>query len=391
MKIGIDGRVLARYKHSGVEEYTENLLRELVTLAPHHEFRILLNDARARHPLFTYLRSFPHVRIAEYRIPERLLDITLAVTDSPKLDRLIGGVDVFFEPNLNFVALSPAVPLVTVVHDISFDLFPEFLTMKKRLWHWGLDPRRLFRRATRIVSVSRSTRDDLVRFAGVPKEKIVIIYPGIDQSVSRPSDTVWEGLKDRYRLPERYRLFLGTREPRKNLATLLTAYQRCDVDIPLVIAGERGWLERDLGETLKGGTVPPLRRDSPSSARMVIRIGSVAGEERAVLIQHAAVLVTASWYEGFGLPVAEAMLARVPVVVSHTGSLPEVAGDSALLIDPRKPALLGAAINELLHGGRLRERLIAKGRENTQRFNWQRSAKEVLRVMEEVVGESRYS
>ncbi|OGI22491.1 MAG: hypothetical protein A2808_03255 [Candidatus Moranbacteria bacterium RIFCSPHIGHO2_01_FULL_55_24] len=381
MRIGIDVRCLTEGRRTGVEEYTEKLLRELFSLDQENEYVLFLNSWHETAGDFAWLEAFPRVTLCRFRYPNKLLNLCLWYLGRPYLDRLLGGVDVFFVPNQNFVRVSPGVPLVVTAHDLSFELFPETFSWKQRLWHFLVNFRGLARRAARIIAVSQSTAGDLQEYYGVPEEKITVVLSGKDetcQPMDRNSLTLLD-VQKRYRLPYRFILSFGTFEPRKNTLMLVEAFEELRrsggeaAKYDLVLAGSPGWGSEGLYARIEAS---PFREN--------IRVlGFVPDEDKAALYNLASLFVYPSLYEGFGFPPLEAMASGVPVIASHASSIPEIVSDAALLVDPYQPNELLLALQAVLTDRELSERLKARGLARAARFSWKRSAEETLRVLTE--------
>lgn len=348
MKIGIDIRALAAGKHSGVEEYIRGLLSELFRSHPEHEFVLFFNAWGEVTPDLSFATGFPHVTIKRFRIPNKLLNFSLWYLRYPKLDRLLGGVDVFFMPNMNFAAVSRDVKLIVTVHDLSFEWFPETFSWKQRLWHYAVNLRGLLRRADQVIAVSQSTADDVITHYRIPKTKVQVILSGIDerfQPLDRNSLSLLE-VQKKYQLSYRFILSLGTLEPRKNLISLLRAYEAFHqgavgelVKYDLVIAGTPGWKCQEFLEAVRHS---PVRHH-------IHLLGFVDEHDKPALYNLASVFVYPSFYEGFGFPPLEAIACGTPVVASHSASLPEVIGEAGILIDPYRPDEIREAMTQILN------------------------------------------
>jgi glycosyltransferase involved in cell wall biosynthesis len=228
-------------------------------------------------------------------------------------------------------------------------------------------------RATHIIAVSEQTRRDIVSAYGVPAEKITVIYEAADTRFRIQPPEVVASARARYLLPERYLLFVGTVEPRKNLVRLLTAFERLHAEgltDALVIVGRRGWLTGDFDATLERSPARPA----------VLFPGFVPDDDLPAVYAGAQALVMPSLYEGFGLPVLEAMACATPVACSHNSSLPEVAGDAALLFDPFDVDSISDALRRILHDPDLQAHLRDAGLLQASHFSWERAAQETLAV-----------
>jgi glycosyltransferase involved in cell wall biosynthesis len=292
----------------------------------------------------------------------------------PALPRRVGALDVLHTPSP--VAIPPPGPrqtLVVTVHDLAFRLFPAMYPPRWRaLYRAGL--RRAARRAEAVIAVSRHTATDLVRLTRVPPERVHVV----PAAVSVPEgDLDPEPVLRRLRIPRPYLLFAGTLEPRKNLVRLVRAYRRAALRIPhaLVITGPLGWRVQRLHRELA----------VPGRGRVVVT-GRVAAADLDALFRGADGFCYPSLYEGFGMPVLEAMARGIPVITSTASSLPEVAGDAAVLVDPRSVRDLSDAIETLVSDREEAGRLAAMGRSRAAGFTWDRTARLTLDVYEKARG-----
>jgi alpha-1,3-rhamnosyl/mannosyltransferase len=230
------------------------------------------------------------------------------------------------------------------------------------------------RRAHRIVAVSESTRQDAIRLLGVPPAKIVAIHSGVADAFFHVSPQAVEQVRARYRLKPHFVLSIGTVEPRKNLDALVSAFRALPAamqdEFELVLAGPMGWASRSTVERISG----------------VRYLGYVPERDIAALTAAATVFAYPSLYEGFGFPVAQAMAAGVPVITSNVSALPEIAGDAALLVDPRSQAELRDALQRLLLYPNIRQGMSARGRERAEHFRWDTCAAKSWQFFREVLG-----
>ena len=223
-----------------------------------------------------------------------------------------------------------------------------------------------------MIAISQATKDDLVAHYGVPKEKIPVVYHGVEPRFRPTPDPA---VPARYGLPSRYFLYLGTLQPRKNLERLLQAYAQLSGDVPaLVLAGAKGWYFERIAAAIA----------ALGLGERVFLPGYVPDEDVPALLTGALALVFPSLYEGFGLPVLEAMACGTPVVTANTSSLPEVVGEAGLLVDPLRVDEIAAAMQRLLADEALRAELSRRGLERAGLFSWDRCARETLAVLEGV-------
>jgi glycosyltransferase involved in cell wall biosynthesis len=269
---------------------------------------------------------------------------------------------------------------VLTIHDLIFLLFPEYhLPLNK--WFLNSFVPLFIRRADAIIAVSKCTKGDLIRYYSVPSEKIKVIYEGVDarfQPVTEPDALA--RVRAIYGLPERFILYVGTIEPRKNLSTLLEAYKLLreeGLEHRLVIVGRKGWLYKGFFQRLR-----ELGLEGE-----VIFPGFVPDGDLPALYSAADLFVFPSLYEGFGLPVLEAMACGTPVIASNSSSLPEVIEDAGIMVDPLDVGALLRAIELILRDERMRREMRARGLEQAAKFSWERAARETLEVYRSVVWE----
>lgn len=267
---------------------------------------------------------------------------------------------------------------VAVVHDLEFLRYPETYTPFNRLL-LRFFTRRAVRDASRLIVVSQYTKDDVVRVYGRRPEDMTVVHHGVDhERFGHGASAMGHGqaVRKRYRLPERFVLFVGALQPRKNVSGLLDVFERLPVlgvpGVGLVLVSGGGWKEGAL-----------LRRIKTSPRREHIRLlRRISSDDLPLLYRAAALFVLPSFSEGFGMPVLEAMASGVPVVTANTSSLPEVAGGAALLVDPNDPAAIAETIGRVLRDDGLRSDLVRKGRERAQHFTWDRTAEQTADVIE---------
>ncbi len=371
MHIAIDVRSLMEGRHSGVEEYTTRIIDAMSHASPQHNYHVFYNAAKE-----VALPAFrENVSVSAFRYPNKLFNASQLLMRRPRWDTLLPiPMDVFFIPNPRLVPLSPSVPMVSVAHDISFERFPEFLTLKRRLWHMAMQPKALMQKSHHVIAVSEHTKNDLIETYAIPREKISVVYPGVpaDNAVSSPLDV--QRIKYAYKLPERFILFFGALEPRKNIPSIIAAFSAIADRVPqhLVLAGEEGWKAHEIQAAIT----------SSLYKHKIHCIGFVKEEDKHALYAAADLFVYPSFYEGFGFPPLEALLAGTPAVVSFNASLPEVVGDFATLVDPYNTSQLALVLAELLQSP---QRVPASVRiQIRERFSWTRVAQQTVKIFESV-------
>jgi glycosyltransferase involved in cell wall biosynthesis len=380
MKIGVDIRCFVGGRMTGVESYARNILERMIQDTPEHNFILFYNAFSQKTFDISWATQYKNVRLCRKRFPNKILNFCLWYFKRPYLDRLIGGVDVFFAPNLGFISVSPKCRLMLTAHDLSYEIFPQMFSFKRRLWHLFVGPRRLLKRANAIIAISQSTREDLISYYKIKESKIHVIYSGVSdvfQPMNRNSLALLD-VQKRYALPYRFFLFVGTFEPRKNIKTLVEGYnafreRNQDIKHPpaLVIAGASGWKEKKAHRVI----------DQSPYKNEIIQIGFVSEEDKICLYNLALAFVYPSLYEGFGFPVVEAMRCGVPTIVAHTSSLVEVGGENVLYIDPFRPEDLAYALEEMAKDIRLQEMYRKKSLFGGGQFTWRKCSKETKEIL----------
>lgn len=405
MRILVDVRHLSDAQKTGVGEYTSELLRALFALGTEDEYE-LVSTGMTRHlepsngkMLFSLGKPANfHYSVPErthLRLPNKLLKLTTLAARWPRLDRLAKTKpDLVWLPNLNFTTISPGVPYALTIHDLSWKIFPEFFSWKMRLWHALSRPDELVQNAAAIIVPSTSTKEDVVRFFGKDAAKVHVVPHGINPAFSPTFTAQDHGVRSRHKLPKRFVLFVGTLEPRKNVVALIDAvdaYRReTGDDLHLVLAGGWGWKSGAIRKATrpKGIRHKDFNAWNPLSLKpnglkppsWVHVLGYVPAADRPALYRAATAFAWPSAYEGFGLPVLEAMASGIPVITSHTSSLPELTNGAAILVNPFRTKEIAMALRELMSSEALRERLRREGLERAPEFSWEKAARETQHV-----------
>lgn len=383
MKIGIDIRCLSEGRRTGVEEYSLNLLEKILKEDSDNKYVLFLNSWKKPKLEIDFLKNYKNVELKISRFPNKILNFFLWYFDWPKLDKLIGGVDVFFMPNLNFVALSPKVKLILTVHDLSFEYYPETFSWKRRLWHIFINPQKIIRRADKVLAVSDSTRNDLIGFYKINPAKVETVYNGVGEVFGRidRNDPRLLKIKEKYALPFNFILFLGTFEPRKNIGGIVKAYERMRQEggnqlekYKLVIAGSEGWKSAKLKREIR----------KSSLAKDIYQIKFIDEEDKVFVYNLAALFVYPSFFEGFGLPPLEAIKCGVPVIVSDNSSMVETVGEAGILTDAFSADEIALAMKEFLIDKDLKKEFYPAGIRQAQKFTWTKAAKKFLEIVKKI-------
>jgi glycosyltransferase involved in cell wall biosynthesis len=355
------------YRSAGIHSYISQTLRHLPELvaqaiAPAVQFTLF-----AAHPPLGLDRSI-NVQVPCWntdRPAQRILWEQLVL---PVVARHVKA-DVLHATAFVAPIVHPA-PTVITIYDLSFALFPQFFRGFNQTY-LRLGTRLSARRAQRLIAISDCTRRDVHRLYNVPLDRIDVAYPGVDETLRPPPPDRVKDFRFAKNLPEKYLLFLGTLEPRKNLIMLVRAFTQLKQACPeamLVLAGGVGWLADDVFAAI----------DTSGVKESIMLPGYVAAEDKALWYAAATAFVYPSIYEGFGLPPLEAMACGTPVIVSNAASLPEVVGHDGLLIAPEDVNSWAAALTRVWNDAAYRAELADRGRRQAARFTWLGTARQTL-------------
>lgn len=362
LRIAVNTRFLLKDKLEGIGTFQHETLQRLVCNHPEHEF-IFIFDRRfsdeyiyapnvkpvvafpqARHPYLYYVYF-------QYSIP-RLLKKHKA--------------DLFFSPD-GYLSLRTNVPQVQVLHDLAFEHYPEDIS-KSGAWYYTKFFPQFAMRAKRIITISEYTKKDIVELYSIPSEKIDLVYPGAAPSFKPVSEEIKQFTRRRFTKDHAYFLYVGAIQPRKNIGNLLKAFdafrKSYGSGIKLVIVGRKAWKTQELEaifEEMK------FKED-------VVFTGRLSNEDLGNVMGSALALTYVSYFEGFGIPILEAMHAGIPVICSGVTSMPEVAGDAALLVNPFSVESIKDAMIQMARDEKLRAGLISKGAVQKTKFSWEKTA-----------------
>ncbi len=375
MHITID-YTAALKQSGGIGRYTRGLITTLADLKTPYQYRLMATpDA----PTAAWLPR-PNFEMRLYPLPERWMTIGWHRLNLPlPVEWLSGPTDLFHSPNFILPPTRHAQTLLTV-HDLSFIQHPQGAVPKLRRWLKRVVPRSL-RRADHILADSYSTQRDLVDLFNVPSEQISVVGAGVEARFHPITEqAMLDGVRTRYQLPEPFILSVGTLEPRKNFTGLIRAFEQSPVREThhLVIAGGKGWLYDDIFKAAA---------ESPVADRVHL-IGFVADEDLPTLYTLADIFAYPSHYEGFGIPIIEAMACGTPVLCADNSSLPEVAGQAAYLVSATDTIAIAEGLHSLAIDIARRTILIDRGFLQAQRFSWQIAAERLLQVYNMMLAKS---
>jgi glycosyltransferase involved in cell wall biosynthesis len=373
MKVALQIDQLFLNAPGGIGTYIRNLVPALANRDPSVEMTLFHSRFDSPDPPEPWIREHPTHQL---RGRMRSLYLRWNVVGRPPLPAPLAGADIVHVTNHAGVAPAGARQrLVVTVHDLAFDVLPGAFPPRWRVvYRLGL--RAAVRRADAIVTPSRTTAEDLLSRTAVDPSKLHVVPLAASLPAGKlDADDVLARLKIR----GPYVLFVGTLEPRKNLVRLVRAYRRVAAEgFPhaLVLAGPLGWHHESL-----------MRELALQGPGEIVMTGEISADELDAVYRAADVFAYPSLYEGFGLPVLEALVRGIPTVASNTSAVPEVSGDAALGVDPRSVRSIAQAISSLVSDVGLADRMAARARAQAQRFSWDETARLTLQVYEHVLGE----
>lgn len=372
MRIAINCHSFLKKNYTGIGRYTYNLLKSLSSLDRQNQYFLYVKRG-----FFELNKRIPDFAVKNFKIKMDYFK------EGP--ERVLGAIDIYHSPCPDFFKFQNGAKVIVTVHDVIFKAYPHGHTQS------ALETTRkqfdqFLAKAAKIICCSKSTIEDLQKFYDVPRERTALIYQGVDKNIFYQLRSE-ERLKAKRRiqelgLKERFLLFVGTIEPRKNLGNVLQAFEQLKNKKrfagQLVVAGMRGWLMENLEEMI--GQLK-FKED-------VIFLGYLADEDLNYLYNLAEIFVFPSLYEGFGYPILEAFSCAAAVVTSNVSSCPEIAADAALTVDPQNPGAIAAAVVRILEDQSFRKTLQEKALKRSQDFSFEKTARETLKVYEEVYNAS---
>lgn len=374
MRIAVNTRFLLKGQLEGIGWYTYEIVKRMVEAHPEDTFYFFFD--RPYDPAFIFGENVvPMVLPPPARHPV-LWWLWFEVAIPRALRKL--KPDVFFSPD-TYLSLRAKTPTVLTVHDIAYAHYPEQIPKLARQYYAHFIPKYV-QQAKRVITVSNFVREDVLRHIPTDPAKIQAVHNAC-RAVFKPlSDTEVRQIRDQYTAGEPYFVYVGAMHPRKNVHRLIQAFdafkQQSTAPHKLVLAGRFAWQSGPIRSAYEAA----VYKDD------IVLTGYLEQTQLPRVVGAASALVYLSVFEGFGLPLVEAMACDVPVLTSNVTSLPEVAGEAALLVDPHKVEEIRSAMQQLAEDAVLRERLIQAGRRRRQDFSWDRAAEAVYKVLREVAG-----
>lgn len=358
MRIAVNTRCLLKGKLEGIGWFTYQTVERIVKAHPEHEFFFFFD--RPYDPSFVFAPNVTPVVVH----PQARHAVLFAIWFDYRLPYMFRkyNIDLFLSTD-GQMSLNTNVPTCLVIHDLAFEHYPEHFKLSHKLYWRRYTP--LFaKKATRIATVSTFSKEDISKTYGVPAGNIDVVYNGAHDEYRPLGHSERDKVKDKYADGCEYFVFAGALHPRKNIVNLLKAFilfkKRQHTNMKLVIAGRMAWKYDEI-EQMK--TEMQFKDD-------VKWVGYLNVDQLSKVIGGAYALVYASIFEGFGIPILEALQCDVPAIVSNTSSMPEVAGDAALLVAPTDPEDIANKMHQLYKDEALRSRLIANARQQVKKFDW---------------------
>lgn len=375
MKIAVNTRLLLKGKLEGIGWYTYETMKRIVKNNPEHTFYFLFD--RAYDESFVFGENvIPVVLNPQARHPF-LFWIWFEISVCRFLKKT--KVDLFLSPD-GYLSLSTKTPSLAVIHDLNFEHYPKDLPWLVRKYYRYFFPR-FAKKASRIVTVSEFSKKDIQNQYKIDAEKIDVTLNGMNADYKKCSDEDIQATKQRFSNNEDYFLFIGSLQPRKNLVNMFKAFdlfkKEHSSQIKLLIVGEKKWWTKDISAAYQG----------MHHKNEVVFLGRLEPKDLCKVLSSSLALVYVSYFEGFGIPIIEAYRCGTAVITSNVTSMPEVAGDAALLVDPFSVTEISNAMSEITFNKELRDELIAKGQIRKDDFSWDITAEKLWESVEKTINQ----
>ncbi len=367
MRIAINTRLLLPHRLDGIGWFTAETMQRIVGTHPEHEFYLLFDREPDLDTIFTdnAMPANVHPVVLHPQARHPLLWIIYfewSVTKALRRNK----IDLFLSTD-GWMSLRTTVPTLNVIHDLNFEHATDYLRPMYQKYMTYFFPR-FAHRATRIATVSEFSKRDLVETYGIAPDKVDVVYDGSHAGYQPHSLDVQIATRQQYADGAEYFIFIGTVSRRKNLTNILLAFDKIKDNslqsVKLIIVGNRSWWQGELKEAY----------DTLRHQQDVVLLGHVDANQLSCLMSAAIALVYPSFFEGFGIPIVEAFNARTAVITANVTSMPEVAGDAALIVDPHSVDAIADAMTTIATDKTLRNQLIERGWQRRDLFNWERTA-----------------
>ncbi|MBU4349100.1 glycosyltransferase family 4 protein [bacterium] len=382
MKIALDITPLTRRKRTGIENYIFNLCKNFPLVDKENEYVLFANSFGHYESLKTAaeevgVRNYQNMSAKISRVPGTFFKLLWKYVHAPSAERLVGGIDIFHASDRLDPPLKKA-KLVVTIYDLTPIKFKEFFT-EKAARYFAEYFKSVIPKADMVVAISQCTKNDILEYFDIAEDRIQVTPLAANDNYKRILDKeVIDGIKEKYGIDKNYVLFVGTLEPRKNIANLVRAYSilpdYLKRDHLLVICGKKGEYYEEIFKTV----------EKLGLEDKVIFTGYVPDKDIPLLMNGAEIFVYPTFYEGFGLPLIEAMACGTPVISSNISSIPEVIGNAGILINPNDVEELNDAILKLLTSETLKNQLSKKGLKQARKFSWKTTAKKTVEIYNKI-------
>jgi glycosyltransferase involved in cell wall biosynthesis len=373
MDIAVNARLLIKDKLEGIGWFTYESFKRITTQHPEHHFFFIFD--RPFHPDFIFSDNITPIILSPQARHPFLFWIWFDYSLPPLLRQL--KPDLFVSPD-GYISTRSNIKSLAVIHDLNFEHYPKDLPYTVRKYYRHFFP--IFAsKATRIATVSKFSKEDIIHQYHIPPEKIDVVYDGSSEVYSPLNEEEIKEVRNKYTGRAPYFVFIGSLHPRKNLANLFHAFddfkKQKPSDVKLAIVGERKWWTKEIRQAYN-------QMDFPAD---VVFCGRQKLKELRNILGAALALTYVSYFEGFGIPIVEAFRCKVPVITSNVTSMPEVAGDAALLVDPFSPSSIAEAMRKIDEDPELRKELIRRGTVRSDEFTWQKTADRLWASIEKAI------
>jgi glycosyltransferase involved in cell wall biosynthesis len=373
MDIAVNARLLIKDKLEGIGWFTYESFRRITTQHPEHHFYFIFD--RPFHPDYIFSENITPIVLSPQARHPFLFWIWFDFSLPPLLRKL--NPDLFVSPD-GYLSTRSSVKSLAVIHDLNFEHYPKDLPFMVRIYYRHFFPRFAFK-ATRIATVSQFSKEDIIHQYHIRADKIDVVFDGSSEVYSPLNAMEVTEVREKYTGGAPYFVFVGSLHPRKNLVNLFHAFDdfknQKPSDVKLAIVGEKKWWTREIRRAFK----------SMDHSDDVVFCGRQKLKELRNILAASLALTYVSYFEGFGIPIVEAFRCHVPVITSNVTSMPEVAGDAALLVDPFNPASISKAMMRIYEEPDLRQDLIRRGMERSDEFSWQKTADRLWASIEKTI------
>jgi len=373
MNIAVNTRLLIKDKLDGIGWFTYESLKRITIQHPEHQFYFIFD--RKFHNEFIFSGNVtPIVLYPQARHP-LLFYLWFEYSLASLLKRL--KADLFLSPD-GYLSLTAETRSLAVIHDLNFEHYPEDLPLLIRIYYRYYFPK-FAAKAARIATVSEFSKEDIVKLYNIPAGKVDVVYDGANESYFPLSPVEIEKIRKQYSAGSPYFIFIGSIHPRKNLVNLFKGFdifkQNFPSDVKLLVVGEKKWWTAEISQAFK----------DMHFAEEVIFTGRLNTNELRLVLGASLALTYVSYFEGFGIPIVEAFRMHIPVITSNVTSMPEVAGDAAILVDPLDPGSIAEAMKKVSESSILRDDLTGKGDKRINLFTWQKTADRLWESIEKTM------